>query len=215
MQPTFTRESRRRFPFHRQPYCLGGYEHRVMSRIYFCVWLAVACCLFCAGCRSDGDEICPALICQLRVPKSASPNPKTTRVDVATSTREDGHFLWGYNQKVQKEDGQFLIFEPDHFLVFAEPDSRRALIIDDHLTPAQVFRVYLPSNPKVRDWSQWQRPDFLATGDVGWAFIYKQKIQGVITNIPPDSFELRYKVEMQDLGPSYEMMMKRKRDSSK
>src|SRR5262245_40080789 len=121
-----------------------------MSRIYFCVWLAVACCLFCAGCKSDGDAISPALICQLRVPKSASPNPKTTRVEVATSTREDGHFLWGYNQKVQKENGQFLIFEPDEFLVFAEPDNRRTLIIDDHSTPAQVFHLSLPPNPKVR-----------------------------------------------------------------
>ena len=71
------------------------------------------------------------------------------------------------------------------------------VIIDDFSTPQQVFRIPLSRKPKVQDWSQWQRPDFLATGDVGWAFIYKRKIQGVITNIPPDSFELRYKVEMQ------------------
>jgi len=186
-----------------------------MSRISFYIWLAAACCLFCAGCHSDGDDICPALICQLRVPKSASPNPKTTRVDVATSTREDGHFLWGYNQKVQKEDGRFLIFEPDEFLLFEEPDKRRALLIDDNATLVQVFLLSVPQKPKVGDWSQWQRPNFLASGDVGWAFIYKQKIQRVVTNIPPDSFELRYKIEMMDLGPSYETIMKRKRDSSK
>ena len=168
-----------------------------MSRIYFSISLAVVCCLICVGCQTEAGDIGPVLICQLRVPKSVSPNPKTTRIDLATSTGEDGHFLWGYNQKVQKEDGRFLIFEPDDFVLDTEPDSRRAVIIDDFSTPNQVFRIPLSRKPKVQDWSQWQRPDFLATGDVGWAFIYKRKIQGVITNIPPDSFELRYKVEMQ------------------
>jgi hypothetical protein len=155
------------------------------------------------------------LVCQLRVPKSVSPNPKTTRVNLATCTGEDGHYLWGYNQKEQKEEGSGLIFEPDEFLLDAEPESRRALIIDDYSTPAQVFRLSLPRNPKARDWSQWQRPDFLAKGDVGWAFIYNQKIQGVMTNVPSDCFELRYKIEMRNLGPSYETIMKRKRDASK
>jgi hypothetical protein len=139
------------------------------------------------------------LICQLRVPKSASPNPRTTRIDLATSSGEDGHYLWAHNQKQQKEDGRFFIFEPDDFLL--DTDSRRALIIDEYPTaPAQVFVLSLPRNPKARDWSQWQRPNFLATGDVGWGFMYKQKIHGIITNIPADSFELRYKVEMQNLG---------------
>ncbi len=138
------------------------------------------------------------LVCQLRVPKSVSPNPKTTRVSLATCTGEDSYYLWGYNQKEQKEEGSAFIFEPE-FLLHAEPESRRALIIDDYSTPAQVFRLSLPRNPKARDWSQWQRPDFLARGDVGWAFIYNQKIQGVITNVPSDCFELRYKIEMHNL----------------
>jgi hypothetical protein len=133
---------------------------------------------------------------------------------LATCTGEDGHFLWGYNQKEQKEDGSALIFEPDEFVLDAEPDSRRALSIDDFANPAQVFLLSLPRNPKARDWSQWQRPDFLATGDFGWAFIYNRKIQVVTTNPPPDCFELRYKVEIRNFGPSYETMMKQKRDTS-
>jgi len=176
-----------------------------MSRIifadqtYFPICLAIVCCLICVGCNTEGGNLSPVFICQLRVVKSVSQNPKTTRVDLATSTGEDGHFLWGYNQKVQKEDGKFLIFEPDEFVLDTEPDNRRALIIDDFSTPQQVFRLTLPREPKMQEWSLWQHPDFLARGDVGWAFIYNQKIQGVITNIPADSFELRYRVEMRDL----------------
>jgi hypothetical protein len=127
---------------------------------------------------------------------------------LATASGEDGHFLWGYNQKVQKEDRSFLIFEPDDFLL--DTDTRRAVIIDDHAKPAQVFRLSLPRKPRPQDWSQWQRPDFLATGDVGWAFIYNQKIRGVITNIPSDSFELRYKVEIRNLGKGWDPSMRRK-----
>ncbi len=171
-----------------------------MSRICLSIWLAAVCCMACSGCRSEADDIGPVLVCQLRVTKSVSPNPKTTRIDLATSTGEDGHYLWGYNQKQQREDGRFFIFEPDEFVLDTEPDNRRALIIDDFKTPQQVFRIPLSRKPKAQDWSQWQRPDFLATGDVGWAFIYKRKIQIVTTNAPADSFEMRYKVEMQNFG---------------
>lgn len=170
----------------------------VVKLLNRCSRVAIVCWLFFTGYRTNAGDVQPALVCQLRVEKSVSPNPKTTRIDLATSSGEDGSFLWGYNQKIQKEDGQFLIFDPDSFLL--KEDSRRALIIDDSSTPRQVFRLNLPRRPKAQDWSQWQRPDFLCKGDVGWAFMYNQKIQGIITNIPPDCFELRYKVEMENLG---------------
>ena len=162
------------------------------------LYLLSVCCLICFEHSTQAGDVSFVLICQLRVAKSVSPDPKTTRIDVATDSGEDGHFLWGYNQKVQKEDGSYLIFEPDDFLLFTA--SRRAVIVDDRSKPAQVFRLSLPHKPKVQDWSQWQRPDFLARGDVGWGFIYNQKIQSVITNIPSDSFELRYKVETRNFG---------------
>jgi hypothetical protein len=152
-------------------------------------------------------------VCQLRVPKSAAPDPKETRVSLASHRGETAYYLWGYNQKEQKEGAGFVIFEPDHFLLLKEPDNRRALIIGT--SPAQVFLLSFPSNPKAGDWSQWRRPDFLATGDVGWAFIYNQNPHGVSTNIPANAFELRYKIQMTDLGPSYETLMKQKRNSSK
>ena len=169
-----------------------------MPRIYFLTWLTAVLCVVCTGCQTDRGDIWPVLICQVRVQKSISPNPKTTRIDVVTSSAEDGHFLWGYNQKVQKENGQFFIFDPDDFLL--DTDSRRAVIIEDSVTRVQVFRLHLPRRPKTQDWSQWRRPDFLAAGDFGWAFMYNLKIHGLITNVPPDCFELRYRVEMQNLG---------------
>ena len=171
-----------------------------MPRILFTFWLTAVCCLTCFECQADRDFISPVLIFQLRVPKSVSPNPKTTRVNLATPTGEDSGFLWGYNQKAQKVVGDDLIFEPDEFLLDTEPEGRRALYIDDFTNPAQVFRLSLPRSPKVRGWSQWQRPDFLAREDFGWAFIYNRKIQLVTTNPPLDCFELRYKVEMRNFG---------------
>jgi hypothetical protein len=151
-----------------------------------------------AGCRTEAGGVSQVLICQLRVPKSVGLNPKTTRVDVVTSSGAEGAFLWVQNQRVQKEDGQFLIFEPRYFSI--NTDSRRALIVDDRSTPQQFFRLHLPRSPKVQDWSEWQHPDFLVRGDAGWDFIYNQKIQGVITNVPPDSFELRYRIETREFG---------------
>ena len=155
-----------------------------MSRIYFSICLAAACCLICAGCRSGAGDVSPVLICQLRVAKSVSPNPKTTRINLFTSSGADAHFLWGYHQKVQKEDGRFFVFDPDDFLL--DTDSRRAVVLDDFSAPQQVFRLRLPRRPKRQDWSAWQRPDLLVRGDVGWAFMYDQKIRGVVTNISAD-----------------------------
>lgn len=169
-----------------------------IPRTHLPALLAVAGGLLCAGCQTDSGDICPVLYCQLRVPKSASPDPKTTRINLDTSTGADSHYLWGYNQKLQKEEGDFLIFEPDDFVL--DTDTRRAVTINDFSTPEQMFRLSLPRNPKARDWSQWQRPDFLATGNVDGEFIFGQKIQEIITNVPPDCFELRYKIEMENLG---------------
>jgi hypothetical protein len=163
----------------------------------------------------EGDDISPELICQVRVPKSVNPNPKTTRIYLATCTGEDGHFLWGYHQKEQKEEKNAFIFEPDEFLLDEEPDSRRAIIICDYRTPEQFFPLSVPRNPKVQDWSQWQRPDFLAKGDAGWAFMYNQKMQGIITNVPSDCFELRYKIEICNLGSTNATIPKQKTNASK
>ncbi|HVM63042.1 MAG TPA: hypothetical protein VMV72_19440 [Verrucomicrobiae bacterium] len=179
------------------------------ARAHVFSWLLVGWVLG-AGCGGNDEIVSPVLVCELRVPKPVNPDAKTTRVSLASATGETGHFLWGYNQKDQKEESGFLIFQPDEFVLDEEPDARRALIVGEGPGPSQVFYLPLPRNPKARDWSQWRRPDCLAAGDVGWSVIHNQRANGVSTNVPPDCFELRYKVELRDLGPSYEALMKRK-----
>jgi hypothetical protein len=184
----------------------------VKAYIFFGLLLLVA--VLNIGCRKHDEVICPMLTCELRVVKAVSPDPKTTRVSLVTWSGESAHYLWGYNQTHQKEEGGLLLFRPDDFVLTSEPENRRTLIVGNPPGLAQVFRLSLPGSPKARDWSQWQRPDCLATGYVGWSVIYNQKIDVVSTSVPPDSFELRYKVEMRNLGPSYETMMKQKRAAS-
>ena len=143
----------------------------------------------------------PMLVCELRAPKALNVDPKTTRVSLASYSGESAHFLWAFRQKEQKEEGQFLLFQPDGFVLDTEPESSRAVIVEKLSAPSQVFRLSLPKKPKATDWTQWRRPDCIAKGDVGWAVIYNQKLNVVSTNVPPDALELRYKVEMRDLGP--------------
>ncbi len=165
-----------------------------MLRIDFPV--LAACCIVFVGCHANDNATPPSLVCEVRIQKSVNPDPKTTRFSLVSASTEDGHYLWGYNQKEQKEEDGFLIFQPDQFVLTSERDGNRAVVIQDqsYSKPAQVFRLSLPGSPKPKDWSPWQRPDFLARGDVGWSLIYKQKITGFSTNVPPDSFELRYKI---------------------
>jgi hypothetical protein len=185
-----------------------------MSRIHIPYWLAVVCSVACFACHSYGGDLVPILVCELRAPKVLNPDSKT-RVSLASCSSESGHFLWAFNQKEQKEEGGFLLFQPDSFVLHAEPESRRAVIVQKFPAPAQVFRLSLPKNPNAADWSQWRRPDCTADGDVGWSVIYNQKLQGVSTNIPSDCFELRYKIEMKDLGPAWNPGMKRKSGEAK
>lgn len=175
----------------------GKWAHSTMGlmlRIDF--FVLAACCTVIIGCHSNTNTAPLTLVCEVRIQKSASPDPKTTRFSLVSSSSEEGHYLWGYNQKEQKEEAGFFIFQPDEFLVHAEREGRRALIIRDesHPNPAQVFRLSLPGSPKPTGWSAWQRADFLATGDVGWSLIYNQKVSGFSTHVPPDSFEVRYKI---------------------
>jgi len=185
-----------------------------MFRISFPYWVLVACYAICPACNSQRGDVRPILICELRAPKALNPDPKT-RVSVASSSGEDGHFLWAFNQKEQKEEGGYLIYQPDGFVLHQEPETRRALIIEKFPAPAQVFRLSLPQTPKATEWTKWRRPDCTAKGDVGWSVIYNQKMDAASTNIPHDCFEMRYKIEMTDLGPSWDSSMKRKNNSSK
>jgi len=152
------------------------------------------------------DDICPIFIFELRAPIALNVETNT-RLSLASYSGEDGTPLWDCKLTTNET---FRVYYHDGFVLSKEPVKGRTFIIA--AWPAgtnQVFRLPIPRSPKPQDWSQWQRPDFLATGDVGWSIIYDQKINNLSTNIPPDCFELRYKIENQNLGPEWTPKMRR------
>lgn len=186
-----------------------------MLCLHFRRWCLATCCLICSACGpSESNIIAPILTCELRAPKALRPDPKT-RIELVSHGGESGVFLWAFNQKEQKEEGEVLIFQPDEFVLHAERKEGRALVVEYPPGQAQVFQLPIPRTAKAADWSQWRRPDYIAKGNVGWAFMNNRKPNGVTTDIPPDCFEMRYKIEMKDLGPRWRPGMKRKGEISK
>ncbi len=147
---------------------------------------------------------------ELRTPKAQTLDPRT-RIELATATDSSAAFLSACKHR---EEGVSAIYQRVFILddEHDEPTSRRALIISMDLPTQAVFSLSIPRKPKSRDFSEWQRPNYLAKGNVGLAIFYNEKVDVVSTNIPPCCFELRYKVEMEDLGPSWNPNMRR-RDS--
>ena len=177
-----------------------------MSRLHFVAWMFA--CILCSGCHTNGDDICPMLIFELRTPQAQKPDPKT-RIDLAVEGQgSSGTFLSACTQRVE---GASFVFQRD-FVLGDERSRMRALIVSPYLpTQAgeQVFLLAIARNPKPRGFTEWQHPNYMAK-DAGWAIMYDKKVDIISTNIPPDSFELRYKVEMQNLGPEWNPSMRRK-----
>ncbi len=140
------------------------------------------------------------LVFQLRIPKTMNFSPDTDVEFVTEShaTAADLRYL-----KATKV-GDALVFQHE-FLVFEAQRPRRAIMVvpppkkGERLSTTQVFRLSLPAVPVPSDWSKWQKPDCLEQGPASWNFIYDQKPLNRTTKIPPDAFELRYKVEKQML----------------
>lgn len=168
------------------------------------IWL-FACCIFCVGCQTSGDDIIPVFVFELRTPRAQSPDPQT-RIELAAASGSSATFLSACKRR---EEGDSDIYQRQ-FVLDDEPTSRRALIVSMDLPTQAVFSLSIPRKPKSRDFSAWQHPNYLANGDVGWAVIYNRKVDIVSTNIPAGFFELRYKVDMEDLGPGWNPSMRRK-----
>ena len=145
---------------------------------------------------------------ELRVPQTQIADTNT-RIDLAVADQgEDGTFLWACQQRTE---GSFQIYQRD-FVLGDDPSSKRALIVSSDSSPhsAQVFILSIPRRPKPHDFTKWQRPDFIGDGYVDVAVMYHQKVHIISTNLPPDCFELRYKVELQDLDEDSNPSLKRK-----
>ncbi len=121
--------------------------------------------------------------------------PKTLKFDPLTSfelvTEEDAS---GTRLRLTKrrEEGDFVVFA-DSCLIF-EGHTRRAMIVTVAGQPSQVFRLTIPSTPKPADWTKWQRPDYTEKSDAMWTFMHDLKKHDRSTNVPPNAFELRFKI---------------------
>jgi hypothetical protein len=160
-------------------------------------WICLA--LAFSGCVgiSDASDTTYPFIFEIRISKDAHADLKT-KISLVAHHGEDGTMLSACKQS---EEGAFLVFQRD-FLLFAEDKPQRGLIVTtfpadvSQRAIAQVFRLSIPKTPKPSDWSQWQRPNYIETGDAGWTFSYPDsKVAGRSTNIPPVGFEMRYKIE--------------------
>ena len=125
---------------------------------------------------------------ELRVPKTARVEPLTS-FDVVTDSDSSGTRL---RLTKRREEGAFIVFA-DSCLLFAG-DKRRAMVVKTDGEPSQVFRLPLALKPELADWTKWQRPDYTEKTDASWTFMHDLKKHDRSTNVPPDCFELRFKV---------------------
>lgn len=148
------------------------------------------------------------LVFELRIPQTQIADTNS-RIDLAVADQgSNGTFLWACKKRAEDSSQ---VFQND-FVLGDDASSKRALIISSASSPnsAQVFILSIPSHPKSQDFTKWQHPDFIADKGVGWAIMYHQKVHIISTNLPPDCFELRYKVEIRDLGKGWDPSMRRK-----
>ena len=161
-----------------------------MTRPFFYVWLVLACAGFAT--ISDAGGVGYPFTFEVRIPKAASPDVKTTRVVLLAHHGRNVAYLWSCRER--EEDG-FLVFQKELLLV-PEDDSRRGLIVQVFPAASQVFRLSIPQTPKPQDWSSWQRPNYVEVGDALKTFLKPDsEVTGRSTNIPPVCFEVRYKIE--------------------
>jgi hypothetical protein len=125
---------------------------------------------------------------ELRAPKTLKFDPLTS-FDVVTEDSASGTRL---QLTKRREDQDFVVFA-DSCLIF-DGQKRRAMVVTIAGQPSQVFCLTTPRSPKPVDWTKWQRPDYTEQTDATWTFMHDLKKHDRSTNVPPDSFELRFKI---------------------
>lgn len=132
------------------------------------------------------------LLYEVRGPKSQKFDP-LTKFDVVTDRSASGTRL---QFAKRSEEGGYVVFAKST-LVFSG-EKRRALVIGTESGSTVIFLLKVPSDPKIGDWSEWQKPDYLGDEDAVWAFMHDQKKAVRSKAIPADCFEIRYRVEAND-----------------
>lgn len=161
-----------------------------MRRLLFCAGLFLVCEGFATASNAAGVGY-PFTI-EVRIPKTAIPVNKETRVIYVANRGENAAYLWACKQR---DEAGFLVFQRK-ILIFLETKPQRGLIVQALPAASQVFRLSIPLTPQPHDWSQWQRPSYVETGDAVWTFfVPDSEAAGRSTNLPPVCFEVRYKIE--------------------
>jgi hypothetical protein len=127
---------------------------------------------------------------EVRVPKGVKVDGLTA-VDVVTDQGMSGTRV--RLMKHREEEG-FNVYATSSLM---EPGERRHAIViqpDSGPKPEQVFVLSIPKTPKPADWSKWQPPSYIESENAAWSFMHGLKGQNRSTNIPADSFEVRYRI---------------------
>ena len=118
-----------------------------------------------------------------------SSTDKYSVLDFATESTIDGGPL---SLTKQRRDGEFKVFQQSYDLL--SKDRRRAIIVSPWNQVDQLFLLPISPKPKPTGWTTWQRPNCVeknADGNFNDGYTPPDRS----TNIPSNSFEMRYKIE--------------------
>jgi hypothetical protein len=97
-------------------------------------------------------------------------------------------------------DGSTNVFSTS-FVIYTSlyKERRFAVIVSPDASPqsmAQVFQLPISQNPKPTHWTEWHRPSYIENSkDVSNNFMDNLSSPDRSTNMPPNCFEMRYKIE--------------------
>ena len=95
--------------------------------------------------------------------------------------------------------------QEDRFVIYAngclmtEGQGPYAVTVELRDRPAQVFRLPFGSRPNACDWTAWKKPDYVETPrahEAAWMSFMDGLGASRSDEIPPDAFELRYKLRL-------------------
>jgi len=136
------------------------------------------------------------ILIELRVPNTVDASHGSIEF-VGEHTSQGVHF----KDATQTVDGNTNVFQRS-FIIYTSlyRERRFAVVVWPGAPPkmmAQVFALPIGPNPKpTTDWSKWQRPKYIEDSKhAGDDFMDDVKSPDISTNIPPDCFEMRYKIQ--------------------
>ena len=162
-----------------------------MKTLFFSL-IVVSAYLGCVGTNLRATEANSVLHIEVRCPKAIETKSETGVYSVL-HFRTD-HTIEGtpLSLTMQREDGDFRVFLHSYKL---NTERARAVIVKPWNQIDQVFLFSLPLKLKESNWTNWQHPDYVeknAVSNFRFAYIPPDRS----TNIPPNSFEMRYRVEL-------------------